>query len=86
MKVKLFAVLDTCSGVYDGPVPAQNEQVALRNFTHMAQNKDTAIGRNPSDFSLWQVGEWNDALGEVVPETKKCIAYAVDLITPKEEV
>lgn len=85
MKVKLFAVLDSASGIYDGPVPAQTKEVALRNFTHMARNDDSPIGKNPECFSLWQVGEWNDGTGEVVPEAKFVIANAIDLITPNEE-
>ena len=32
MKVKLYAVLDNASGVYDGPVPCNGDGVALRNF------------------------------------------------------
>ena len=83
MKVGLYCVLDQCSGVYDGPVPAHNDQVAMRNFTAMVQNVESPIGKNPSDFSLWKVGTWNDGTAEVEPEVKKCLAYAVDLLTPK---
>ena len=85
MKVKLYCVLDSCSGVYDGPVPAHNDQVALRNFISFANNPEHPIGRNPSDFSIWRVGEWNDGIGEVTAETKVCIGHAVDFLTPSEE-
>ena len=81
MKVKLYAVLDSASGVYDGPVPAQADGVAVRNFINMAKNPQTAIGMNPEHFSLWRVGEWNDAVGEVVPEVKECLGHAVDLLS-----
>lgn len=81
MKVKLYAVYDSASGIYDGPVPAHGDGVAMRNFTNMAKNKDSTVGRNPEHFSLWRVGEWNDATGEVTPEIKECLGYAVDLIT-----
>ena len=84
MKLGVYAVLDNASGVYDGPVPAATDQVALRNFTEMAKNVESPIGKHPSDFSLWRVGEWNDGTGEITPEVKSCLAYAVDLITPKE--
>jgi hypothetical protein len=85
MKVKLIAVLDECSGVYDGPVPVQNEKVALRNFANMCKQPESPIAKNPSDFSIWLVGEWNDADATIVSEGKKCLAYAIDLITPDEE-
>lgn len=61
MKVKLFAVLDSCSGVYDGPVPAHNEAVALRNFVKIAKKPGSPIHDHPEHFSLWRVGEWNDS-------------------------
>lgn len=85
MKVGLYCVLDSVSGVYDGPVPAQNDGVALRNFQAMAQNDQSPIGRNPADFSLWRVGEWNDGLGEITIEPKKKLAFAIDLLKPTEE-
>lgn len=86
MKVKVYAVLDSASGVYDGPVPCNADGVALRNFENMAKRKDSPIGMNPECYSLWRVGEWNDATGEIVPLTKECLGYAMDLITPNEEV
>jgi len=84
MKVKLYAVLDRASGVYDGPVPCTTDGVALRNFTNMAKNPDSTIGKNPEYFSIWRVGEWNDADGEITPEVKECLAHAVDIIGEKE--
>lgn len=86
MIVRLYAVLDSASGVYDGPVPAHNDAVAMRNFTHMARNPDSPIGKNPSDYSLWNVGTYNDSNAEIVTEGKQCLCYAVDLLTPTEEV
>lgn len=80
MILNLYAVLDQCSGVYDGPVPLHNDKVAMRQFAAAAQKEGTAVNNNPSDFSIWRVGRWNDATGEVETETKVCIAYAVDLL------
>lgn len=85
MKVKLYAVLDRDSGVYDGPVGCNADGVAIRNFTNMARNPESPIGRNPECFSIWRVGEWDDSTGSVIPETKKCLAHAIDLLTPNEE-
>ena len=80
MKVKLYAVLDNASGVYDGPVPCNGDGVALRNFINMARNPESPIGKNPECFSIWRVGEYNDATGEVTPEVKECLGHAVDLL------
>ena len=79
MKIKLFAVLDSASGVYDGPVPCTNDNVAKRNFVNLVANENSTVGKNPEHFSLWRVGEWNDATGEVTPEVKECLCYAIDV-------
>lgn len=85
MIVKMYAVLDSASGIYDGPVPAHTDGVAMRNFTNLAENPDSKIGMNPEHFSLWYVGSWNDATGNVIPaEPIVCLAKAVDVIGPKE--
>jgi hypothetical protein len=84
MITNLYAVLDSASGIYDGPVPQQADGVALRGFTNMAKNPQSPIGQNPECFSLWRVGKWNDATGEVVPEVKECLGHAVDLINENE--
>lgn len=80
MKVKLYAVYDKTSGVYDGPVGAHNDGVALRNFTNACLTGDGPLAKNPECFSMWRVGEWNDATGEVTSEVKECLGYAIDLI------
>ena len=46
----------------------------------MALNEQSPIARNPEYFSIWRVGEWNDSIGEIVPEVKECLGNAVDLI------
>lgn len=83
MKVKLFAIYDSVSGIYDGPSACINEQVALRDFKHMAQDDRTKIGRNPEHFSLWVVGAYDDSTGLPSSDGKVCVAYAVDVL--KEE-
>lgn len=80
MIVKLYAVLDSASGVYDGPVPCQTDGVALRNFENMARNDQSPIGKNPEYYSIWRVGEWNDATGEVISSPKEILAHANDLL------
>ena len=84
MKVKLVAVLDSASGVYDGPAPVINEMLAMRNFTDMC-TKNEKIKDHPGDFSLWLLGEYNDSTGEITTCAKKCLGYAVDLMNPNNE-
>ena len=63
----------------------QSDGLALRKFGDMLQKPESDIAKHPGDFSIWHVGTWNDATGELTGETKKCLAYAIDLLTPNEE-
>ena len=80
MKVSLYSVYDSVSGVYDGPVPCHNDGVAMRQFAEMANNKETKVGKSPSDFSLWKHGSFNDGTGDMQRHEKECIAHAVDFV------
>lgn len=85
MKVNLYAIFDSASCVYDGPAPAHNDGVALRDFDNIARNPETKVGMNPEYFSLWRVGTWDDSKGEPSNENKECLAYAHELIAPPKE-
>ena len=80
MKINLYSVLDSASGVNDGPVGQHNDNVALRNFKNLAENPDTPVGKNPEHFSLWYIGQYNDSTAELLPDTKRCLCHAIDLI------
>ena len=56
MKKNLYAVIDTASGVYDGPIPGLADGHMIRWFSDMAVNADHPIGQHPEDYSLIKVG------------------------------
>ena len=64
-KKNLYAVIDTASGIYDGPMPINSDGVAIRGFSDMAVNAEHAIGKHPEHYALIKVGIWNDGTGEV---------------------
>lgn len=61
----LYAVIDTASGVYDGPIPGMSDGHMMRAFSDMANNKEHPIGQHPEDYTLIKVGSWNDGTGEL---------------------
>ena len=86
MKIGLYAVFDTASGVYDGPIPMQSDAVALRNFRGVVQNAEHPIAQNPEDFSLIRIGEWNDATGEVVNHTNVTLITGLEVVAEMRNV
>lgn len=65
MKKNLYAVIDTASGIYDGPFAGISDGHMIRGFTDMALNPETPIGKHPKDYALIKVGVWNDGTGEL---------------------
>ena len=55
----LYAVIDTASGIYDGPIAGVSDAHMIRGFTDFATNPEHPIGAHPEDYSLIKVGSWN---------------------------
>ena len=64
-KKNLYAVIDTATGIYDGPIPGHSDAQMSRSFSDMAVNADHPIGQHPGHYALVKVGIWNDGTGEL---------------------
>ena len=64
-KKNLYAVIDTATGIYDGPIPGHSDAQMARSFSDMAINADHPIGQHPEHYALVKVGVWNDGTGEL---------------------
>lgn len=86
MIVNLYAIFDRASGIYDGPAPGQSDAVVIRQFRGMALNADAPIGKNPDDYTLFTVGKWNDATGEVIPATPEKLINGAEVIAQSRNI
>ena len=81
----MYAILDQKSELYCQPLLLNTEMQALRAFTNMANDTKTDIGRNPEDYSLWWIGDYEDTTAAIIPApAKKCIGFAIDLRTQQD--
>lgn len=80
MRLKLFAVVDRISGVWDGPHKAINEGQFLRSFADECRKKP--MSEHPEDFYCAELGTYDDATGEIkgLEEGPLRIADATDFI------
>jgi hypothetical protein len=65
MKLLVFAVHDRVVEAFGSPFTAQTEAEAQRMFLGAASDPSTYLAKNPADFSLYQVGTFNNAGGEL---------------------
>lgn len=65
MKLKIFAVYDTKAEAYARPFFDQSRGSALRSFADIANDSTHPIGKHPGDYTLFEIGEYNDQNGEI---------------------
>ena len=70
MIYNMYTVKDELTNNFKAPVLMMNDSEALRQFKGQVNNiqlwKD-----NPSDFSLYKVGTFDEEKGEIIPEMEK---------------
>lgn len=75
----LYTVHDKAVHHYRGVVCLSSERDALDQFTVLVNDPTTAFHKHPHDFTLMQVGVFNNDTGEISPITPKIIANASSL-------
>lgn len=56
----LFTVWDSKAKTHCNPFTSVNQQTALRDFAQAANDSGTQIAKFPTDFTLFEVGEFDD--------------------------
>ncbi|QXP08156.1 MAG: hypothetical protein [Arizlama microvirus] len=59
----VIAVFDKKTGLFDPPFTVRHNGEAVREFGIVKKNPETKFGKNPEDFELFQIGNYNDTLG-----------------------
>lgn len=79
MIIKLFAVFDSKAAMFGRIFSDQQEGSAMRNFSDAvndSSNQNNMWNKHPEDFSLFQVGEFDDSTGELIPCIPKSLITA----------
>jgi hypothetical protein len=84
MKINIYTIFDSASAAYMRPFFAQSDGQATRSFGDIARDEKHEIGKHPEDYSLWRIGTFDDNSSEINPETKTCLATALELVAVKK--
>lgn len=63
MNVKVFSIFDSKLGSYGAPYFALATGGAIRQFMDVVNDNQSLISRYPADFTLFEVGKWDDKEG-----------------------
>ena len=81
MILKMFSILDAKVGTYSPPFYMPTVAAGLRAFADVASTPDNNIGKHPEDYSLFQIGEYDDSIGEVKMMTHVALGNAASFLT-----
>lgn len=73
MEYNIYCVRDEklVMNLYGAIMLQDNDDVAMRAFGAACKDPSSTWYQFPSDFSLWCVGTYNMATGEIMPELRK---------------
>lgn len=60
MKLKIFSIYDSKAMAFITPFYVPNVQLAVRGFQNARADPEHAFHRNPTDYTLHELGEWDD--------------------------
>lgn len=63
----MYAVFDSAADAYAMPWFLPTEAMALRAFSQCVNNKDHQYGQSPQDYTLMEIGFFDDSTGVVEP-------------------
>ncbi len=86
MKVQLYAIFDTCSGIYEKPFFHTADDAVKREFQDVAMTKDHPINRHPEHYSVWRLGNFDNNTGVVIDEQNECLWNAIEAIAQSQIV
>lgn len=66
----LVSVFDKKAGTYSPPVAFEHVWAAMRAYSRLPQDRpDALLCKFPEDYDLYQVGEFDETSGGIVPVT-----------------
>lgn len=84
MKLIIFSVFDSKGAFFGKPFFGMNEGSAIRDFGDGVNDgsiKGNSWYAHPEDYSLFRIGTYEDATGEIIPELPKNLITASALKT-----
>lgn len=65
MNLKVYTVYDVKAEAFLNPLYFQTRGQAIRAFSDTARDSSSMIGKHPHDYTLFEIGEYDQLKGEV---------------------
>lgn len=81
MILRLFTVYDEKAHCYTNPFVTSTAEVALRSFSDCINSPDHHFGKNPHDYTLFDLGEFDDNTGIYNTKSPQAMGNGVEFRT-----
>lgn len=81
MKAQIYAIFDTCSGIYEKPFFHTADDAVKREFQDVVNTPDHAINKHPEHYSIWRLGAFDNLNGDVTDEANECLWTGLEAIS-----
>ena len=75
----IFSIQDSKAEAYMRPFFANARGIAIREFTNLVNDKNHPVGQHPMDYTLFQIGTWDEDDGVLRGDVPQAIANGLDV-------
>ena len=86
MKLNIYSIFDTASGLYSRPFFTQSDGEAVRSFNDIATDVEHPIGKHPEDYTLFRLGVFDDIKGHFHDESNQSLMTALETIASTRQL
>ncbi len=86
MKIQLYAIFDTCSGLYEKPHFAMSDDLVRREFQDICIAADNPISKHPEHYSLYRLANFDNTTGKINDEKNECLWTGHEAISQAQAV
>lgn len=84
MKMQMFVIRDTKAEVAIPPTYRENSAVAIRDFQMAVCAADNPMSKNPDDYVLYHVGEFDDETMYVTPADPQRVITGLEAVRDRQ--
>lgn len=83
MNHRIFSIFDDKAKAFLPPFVLPNEAMAVRVFSDMCNSDSHQFGVHPSDYTLFDLGEFDDCLGQLNGDTARAVVNGLLTVVSK---
>lgn len=80
MKLNIYALFDSQIAAFAQPYFSPTNGSALRAFADHVNDKTSPVNKHPGDYSVYQLGSYDDQTGEIQPLKPARIGTALEYL------